>query len=114
MTDMLSADGRIVRLREVTAEDAGSLLDLYHNSSDESRYKRFLYLSSAAVQEEVGEGDRAIDVIQFVEFSELNPLLFEKPYYLAPQKGGEKAYGVHRDALNDENRVGITRFYLRT
>lgn len=66
------------------------------------------------VQEEVGEGDRAIDVIQFVEFSELNPLLFEKPYYLAPQKGGEKAYGVLRDALNDANRVGITRFYLRT
>ena len=60
------------------------------------------------VQEEVGEGDRAIDVIQFVEFSELNPLLFEKPYYLAPQKGGEKAYGVLRDALNDANRVGIT------
>jgi DNA end-binding protein Ku len=66
------------------------------------------------VQEEVGEGDRAIDVIQFVEFSELNPLLFEKPYYLAPQKGGEKAYGVLRDALNEANRVGITRFYLRT
>jgi DNA end-binding protein Ku len=66
------------------------------------------------VQEEVGEGNRAIDVIQFVEFSSLNPLSFEKPYYLAPQKGGEKAYAVLRDALADANRVGITRFYLRT
>ncbi|HEV8610820.1 MAG TPA: Ku protein [Thermoanaerobaculia bacterium] len=66
------------------------------------------------VQEEVGEGDRSIDVLQFVEFSSLNPLLFEKPYYLAPQKGGEKAYAVLRDALTDANRVGITRFYLRT
>ena len=66
------------------------------------------------VQEEVGEGDRAIDVVQFVEYSALNPLLFEKPYYLAPQKGGEKAYAVLRDSLNDSNRVGITRFYLRT
>ena len=66
------------------------------------------------VQAEVGEGDRSIDVLQFVEFSSLNPLLFEKPYYLAPQKGGEKAYAVLRDALTDANRVGITRFYLRT
>lgn len=66
------------------------------------------------VQESVGEGDRTIDVLQFVEFSSLNPLSFEKPYYLAPQKGGEKAYGVLRDALVDANRVGITRFYLRT
>lgn len=66
------------------------------------------------VQESVGEGSRAIDVLQFVEFSSLNPLSFEKPYYLAPQKGGEKAYAVLRDALLDANRVGITRFYLRT
>jgi DNA end-binding protein Ku len=66
------------------------------------------------VQESVGEGDRTIDVVQFVDFSSLNPLSFEKPYYLAPQKGGEKAYAVLRDALIEANRVGITRFYLRT
>ncbi len=53
MTDMLSADGRIVRLREATTDDADSLLDLYQNSSDDSRYKRFLYLGRAAVPEEV-------------------------------------------------------------
>lgn len=66
------------------------------------------------VQAEVGEGDRTIDVVQFVDFASLNPLSFEKPYYLAPQKGGEKAYAVLRDALTEANRVGITRFYLRT
>ena len=66
------------------------------------------------VQEEVGEGNRAIDVLQFVEFGSLNPLSFEKPYYLAPQTGGEKAYAVLRDALAEANQVGITRFYLRT
>ena len=66
------------------------------------------------VQESIGEGDRTIDVLQFVEFSSLNPLSFEKPYYLAPQKGGEKAYAVLRDALTDANRVGITRFFMRT
>ncbi|MEO8191653.1 MAG: Ku protein [Acidobacteriota bacterium] len=65
-------------------------------------------------QGKLGEGDRSIDVLQFVEFGALNPLSFEKPYYLAPMKGGEKAYGVLRDALLDANRVGITRFHLRS
>lgn len=65
------------------------------------------------VAEKLGEGDRAIDVLQFVEFGSLNPLSFDKPYYLAPMKGGEKAYGVLRDALAESNRVGIARFHLR-
>src|SRR5262245_44689547 len=66
------------------------------------------------VQEEVGEGDRTIELLQFVEFASLNPLLFERPYYLAPQNGGEKPYAVLREALLDTRRVGIARFYLRT
>ncbi len=66
------------------------------------------------VQEELGEGDRSIELLEFVEFSSLNPLLFERPYYLAPQKGGEKPYAVLREALLETKRAGIARFYLRT
>lgn len=66
------------------------------------------------VAEKLGEGDRTIEVLQFVDPGSLNPLSFEKPYFLAPMKGGEKAYGVLRDALTDAHRVGITRFHLRT
>src|SRR5262245_38505224 len=66
------------------------------------------------VQAEVGEGDRTIEIVQFVDFASLNPLVFEKPYYVSPQKGGAKAYSVLREALLDARRVGISRFYLRT
>jgi DNA end-binding protein Ku len=55
-----------------------------------------------------------IDILQFVEFSSLNPLLFEKPYYLAPEKGGARAYALLRDALAEAKKVGVARFYLRT
>src|SRR5215470_19835722 len=58
-----------------------------------------------AVQAEVGEGDRTIEIVQFVDFASLNPLLFEKPYYLAPTDGGAKAYTVLRDTLLDARRV---------
>jgi DNA end-binding protein Ku len=66
------------------------------------------------VEEEAAGGDGDMEVLQFVEFGSLNPLSFDTPYYLAPRKGGEKAYGVLRDALLDAHRVGITRFALRT
>ena len=66
------------------------------------------------VQEELGEGDRTIEIVEFVDFASLNPLLFEKPYYLAPQNGGSKAYGVLQAALVETKQVGIARFYLRT
>lgn len=66
------------------------------------------------VQKEVGEGERSIEILQFVAADALDPLLFEKPYYLTPMKGGAKAYGVLRAALGDTGKVGIARFYLRT
>ena len=66
------------------------------------------------VQKSVGEGDRTIEVLQFADFGSLNPLSFEKPYYVTPQKGGEKAYVVLRDALTESKRVGIARLFLRT
>jgi DNA end-binding protein Ku len=66
------------------------------------------------VEEEAAGTDGDVEVLQFVEFGALNPLSFDTPYYAAPRKGGEKAYGVLRDALLDAQRVGIIRFALRT
>jgi len=66
------------------------------------------------VKESLGEENRDIEVLQFVEFASLNPLSFERAYYVAPRKGGEKAYAVLRDALAEVKRVGIARFFLRT
>jgi DNA end-binding protein Ku len=66
------------------------------------------------VQEDLGEGDRTIELLQFIDFSSLNPLLFERPYYLTPLKGADRPYAVLREALLETKRVGIARFYLRT
>ena len=67
-----------------------------------------------AVREKTGKGSRTIDVLQFVPLDALNPLSFDHPYYVAPEKGGEKAYALLRDALLDTRRVGIVRFFYRT
>src|SRR5438094_7830300 len=41
-------------------------------------------------------------------------MFFYKPYYLEPQKGGDKAYALLRDALKDTNRVGIAKVVIKT
>lgn len=66
------------------------------------------------VKEGLGEENRDIEVLQFVDFSSLDPLTFERAYYVTPRKGGEKAYAVLRDALAEVKKVGIARFFLRT
>jgi DNA end-binding protein Ku len=68
------------------------------------------------MQEEAGGGsdDHTIEVLEFVELASINPLSFEKPYYLAPEKGGDKPYAVLRDALLEERKVGIVRMTIRT
>jgi DNA end-binding protein Ku len=52
-------------------------------------------------------------VLQFVEPRSLDPLLFERPYYVVPEEGGAKAYALLRDAMRDSGRFAVARLYLR-
>lgn len=56
---------------------------------------------------------KTIDLEEFVELSEVDPILFEQPYYLVPSKGGEKAYFLLKKAMEDTGKIGIGTFVLR-
>lgn len=60
------------------------------------------------------EATETVDIIDFVPEKEVNPLLFTKPYYLEPTKGGAKAYALLREALRDSGKVGITKVVIKT
>lgn len=60
------------------------------------------------------EATQTIDIIDFVELEEINPIFFDTPYYLAPQKSGEKAYALLRDALKKTKRVGIAKVVIKS
>jgi DNA end-binding protein Ku len=57
---------------------------------------------------------QTIDIMDFVQMEEINPMYFHKPYYLEPQKGGDKAYALLREALRDSSKVGIAKVVIRT
>jgi DNA end-binding protein Ku len=54
-----------------------------------------------------------VDVVQFVDQSEIDPIYFKKSYYLAPEKGGVKAYKILLNALKSENKVGVAKVAIR-
>jgi len=56
---------------------------------------------------------KAIELEDFVPGDQIDPVFYDKPYYLAPQKGGEEAYALLAAALEKTGRVGIGRVVLR-
>lgn len=56
---------------------------------------------------------KLVDVIQFVEASEIDPIYYNKSYFLGPEKTGVKAYQILLDALKNGQRVGICKVALR-
>jgi len=57
---------------------------------------------------------RTIDVLAFVDESQIDPVYFAKPYYVAPEKTGAKPYALLRDAMRESGQVAVTKITLST
>jgi DNA end-binding protein Ku len=60
------------------------------------------------------EATQTVDIQDFVDLEEIDPMFFYKPYYLEPQKGGDKAYALLRDSLEKSKKVGIAKVVIKT
>jgi DNA end-binding protein Ku len=59
------------------------------------------------------EKSRTIDIEDFVDLSEIDPVYYSHPYWLAPDKGAAKAYGLLLQAMKESGKVAIARVVLR-
>jgi DNA end-binding protein Ku len=57
---------------------------------------------------------RSIDISDFVQLDEIDPIYFDHPYYLAPGTGGAKAYELLRQAMEESGKVAIGRVVIRS
>lgn len=60
------------------------------------------------------EATQSIDLLDFVDAADISPIYFDKPYYLAPLKNGQRAYALLREVMKRTGKVGIARVVLRT
>jgi DNA end-binding protein Ku len=75
---------------------------------------KFVVLSEKDFQRVDLEATQTVDIKDFVDLDEIDPMYFYKPYYLEPQKGGDKAYTLLREALADGKKVGIAKVVIKT
>jgi DNA end-binding protein Ku len=59
------------------------------------------------------ESQKAIEITEFVPASEVDPIYFDKPYYLGPEKGAEKAFRLLNEAMKQTGRVALAKWAAR-
>lgn len=105
--------GRVEMLRHCTAGDHevpyDEIVKGFKIGGDE--YVTLTKEELAQLSPEKGE---TIDIQDFVDISEVDPIYFEKPYYLIADKGGAKAYRLLHDAMEKSGRVAIARVVMRS
>src|SRR5919197_4140487 len=60
------------------------------------------------------EKTRTVDIEDFVDLSDIDPIYYDHPYYLVPDKGAAKAYGLLLNAMKESGKVAIARVVLRS
>ena len=74
---------------------------------------RYVVLEADDFAKAAVKRNSVIDLIDFVPAEDVDDRYFDKPYYLLPQKGAERAYALLRDALKESGRVGIAKVVMR-
>ena len=88
--------------------DRANLVKGYEFSKDQ--YVRFTDDELKTLE---GEASQSIDIAEFVPLEQVDPIYFEKTYYLGPDKGGDKAYRLLCDAMTKTKRVALATFVMR-
>lgn len=76
--------------------------------------EKFVVMEEADFEQVDLKTTDSIEILDFVDESEVAPIYFEKPYYIEPMKGGDGPYGVLREALKDTGKIGIAKVVMRS
>ncbi|MEP6935217.1 MAG: Ku protein [Nitrospirota bacterium] len=76
--------------------------------------ERYVVLTDEDFKRANVEATQTVDIVAFVDAEEVAPTYFETPYYLAPDKRGDKGYALLRETLKATNKIGIASVVIRT
>jgi len=107
-----NADGGRIRYQR-RCEVCGEVVDYSDIEKAFEEDGRTVVLSKDELKSIPAENSHEIEVVQFVPSEQLEPMMFEKSYYLEPDSKSPKAYVLLRRALEDTDRVAIVQFALR-
>jgi DNA end-binding protein Ku len=106
-------DGGRIRYKRVCEKDGEEVPFEHIVKGFEIEKDRYVILTDEDFDAVPVESSRAIDIQQFVDLDEIDPVMFKKSYYLIPDETGAKAYALLREAMSEDGRVGIAKVSFR-
>src|SRR5918999_5048988 len=106
-------DGSRIRHKRVAEDDGEEVPYEKIVKGYEITPDQYVTISRDELDEIAPERTRAIEIQDFVDLDEIDPIYFEHPYYLGPDKGAERAYALLVKAMEDSHKVAVARFVLR-
>ncbi len=73
---------------------------------------KYVLMTDEELESVSPERSRTIEIIEFIDLKEVDPIYYDHPYYLIPSKGGEKAYQLLVEVMRRTNKAGLAKFVL--
>ncbi len=111
--ELRESDGSRVRHKRVAEADGeevdyNDIVKGYEIASDQ-----YVVVTKDELDELNPKKTRAIEIQDFVDLDDIDPIYFDHPYYLGPDKGAERAYALLVKAMDEAHKVAVARFVLR-
>ena len=106
-------DGGRIRMKRTCSIDGEEVSYEHIVKGYEYEKDRYVILTDDDFEAVPVESSRAIDIQQFVDLEEIDPMMYKKSYYLVPEETGAKAYALLREALNRSGKVGVAKVSFR-
>jgi DNA end-binding protein Ku len=111
---MVTKDGKCRLRRKLYCPDSGKEYDFKDTARGyEVAPDQYVIINDEELKALKPESGRTIEITDFISLEEIDPVYYNRAYYLAPDKSGVRAYELLRKAMDDAQRVGIAKFIMR-
>jgi DNA end-binding protein Ku len=111
---LLSKDGSCRLRRKLYCPDTGKEFE-YNDTARgiEVGKDEYVLIDDKEIDKLKPEKGRTIEIEQFVKLEEIDPIYFDRVYFVTPTEGSSKAYKLLHEAMAESGRIGIARFVMR-
>jgi DNA end-binding protein Ku len=111
--ELREGDNARIRHKRVAEEDGEEVPYEKIVKGYEIAPEQYVVLTRTELEELAPKKTKAIQIEDFVDLDEIDPVYFDRPYYLGPQPGAERAYALLVRAMREQRKVAIARFVMR-
>jgi DNA end-binding protein Ku len=111
--ELRQSDGSRIRHKRIAEADGKEVSYEDIVKGYEISPEQYVIITKDELEEIDPKKTRSIEIQDFVDLDQIDPIYFDHPYYLGPDKGAERAYALLTKAMNEQKKVAVARFVLR-